>query len=150
MKRWHRYDRRLERVLAAEHLQLVVLREDGEQRAEGPVVAREAGEEAVRKNPARRRDPGPIGKRLSVADPVVPGVVEDLAVAGLVTRRSRSDLPEPRRRWAGPPERVDDQVGTEISLLRARTLDSPGLAKKPDEARVRQELDLRLREHGLA
>src|SRR5262249_56707461 len=65
MERRHRCDRRLERVLAVEDLQRTVLREDRQQRAETPVVAEEAGDETVGENPARRREPRAIGKRLS-------------------------------------------------------------------------------------
>src|SRR5262249_47757878 len=94
VERWHRCDRRLERVHVPENLQLAVLGEDGQQRAEAAVVTGEAGEEAVGENPARGRHPRAFGKRLSIPNPVVPRVVEDVAVAGLESGRRGSDLRE--------------------------------------------------------
>src|SRR5262249_5736447 len=150
MERGQRCDCRLERIDAPKNLELAILRKDCQQATKRSVVAGEAGEEAVRKNPARRRDPRAFGKRLSLPDPVVPRVIEDVAVTGLECRWRRSDLREPVRRGAGAPQRVDDEVCAELSWLGARALDSPGTAEETDDARVLQDLDPPLREHGLA
>src|SRR5262249_36490026 len=135
---------------AAQDLELAILRKDGQQAAKRSVVTGEAGEEAVRENSARRRHPWPFGKRLSLPHPVVARVVEDVAVAGLERWRRGSDLREPGRRGAAAPERVDDQIGAELSLLGARALDPSGITEKADDARVGQELDPRLSEDSLA